>query len=78
MDERRRRTTQPPLTEEERRRLEIIASSRRTPQDDVPLGWREPDPEHPGLVGEARARMETQRRRRLVELLRSDAVGAHY
>jgi hypothetical protein len=64
----------PALSEEESRRLDIIRNSQRTPQQDTPPGWTEPDPAHPGLVGEARARMEAQRRKMLADLLRADAV----
>jgi hypothetical protein len=50
--------------------MELIYNSQRTPQQDVPPGWREAEPDHPGLVGEARARMEAQRRRIMADLLR--------
>jgi hypothetical protein len=60
------------MSPEERRRLELILESTRVPAP-PPEGWREPDPEHPGLVGEARARMEAQKRKWLADALRGEA-----
>jgi hypothetical protein len=56
--------------EAEQRRLALIRESTRVPEPAAP-GWSTPTLPHPALEGEQRARIEAQRRRAVIEMLRS-------
>jgi isopentenyldiphosphate isomerase len=56
------------MTEQER--LELIRRAQQLPAV-LPPGWTEALQDHPGLVGEQKARQEAQKRKALADLLRS-------